>query len=75
MVEKVSEMSVIINDQLVDDCSMDILRWKLVLVSLLNYLSHLCEVARNSRSILPDDQIVVVDYVLKELCVIWKVFY
>ena len=73
VMEKVSEQPMVIDDQFVDDCPVDILRWEFVLIAFFYHLSHVCEVLRDCWSILLDYQVVVTDNVLKEASVVRKV--
>ena len=64
VMEKMSEQPVVIDDQFVDDCPVDILRGEFVLIAFFYYLSHVCKVLRDCWSILLNNQVVVTDNVL-----------
>jgi hypothetical protein len=55
VLEKVTEHVVVIYYKLVYYRSVDVLTWELVLVALFYHLCHLCEVPRDSWSVVVDD--------------------
>jgi hypothetical protein len=59
----------VIDNEFVYDCPVDILRRKFILVAFFDHLSHLCEVPRDGRSVLTNYQVVMENNVLQKLSV------
>ena len=60
----------VIHYEFLDDCSVNVLRRKLVRVALFYDFGHLRKVPRNGGCVLLDNQVVVASYVLKEVSVL-----
>jgi hypothetical protein len=44
VMEKVPEQTVVVDDQLINDCPVDVLGWEFVLIAFFYHLSHVCKV-------------------------------